>query len=158
MQAELQLPAPLGLPEPLKPSPELLGEVLLEAGRPGDAIEPFEQALRRNPNRSLSVLGRARAAAATGDVHTARTRYRELMVNFEGADAGLPEVDEARRALETPGVMPPSRHPSSAPAAIAIAIVVATIGAAVFVLRRGKVDKNGKADKKGPRIKKRARR
>jgi tetratricopeptide (TPR) repeat protein len=146
VHAELQLPPPLGLPAPLKPSPELLGEVLLEAGRPHEAIEPFEQALMRNPNRSLSVLGRARAAAATGDVATARARYRELLVNFDEADPGLPEVEEAHRALQaqTPVVIPPSRHASSAPAAIAIAIIGAAIGASVFVVRRRKAGKKSK--------------
>src|SRR5262245_59641840 len=50
--AELKLPPPLGLPEPVKPAPELLGEVLVEVGRAREAIEPFQQALRRHPNRS----------------------------------------------------------------------------------------------------------
>ncbi len=63
-QAELKLPAPLGLPAPIKPAPELLGEVLIELGRPGDAIEPFQQALARNANRTLSVQGLAQASAA----------------------------------------------------------------------------------------------
>jgi tetratricopeptide (TPR) repeat protein len=48
------------MPARRPPAPELLGEVLLEVGRPQDAIELFEQALRRNPNRSLSVLGARR--------------------------------------------------------------------------------------------------
>lgn len=62
-QAELKLPPPLGLPAPIKPAPELLGEVLIELGRPGEAIEPFRQALARNANRTLSVQGLARASA-----------------------------------------------------------------------------------------------
>lgn len=63
-QAELTLPPPLGLPAPIKPAPELLGEVLIELGRPGEAVEPFRQALARNANRTLSVQGLARASAA----------------------------------------------------------------------------------------------
>src|SRR5262249_37619990 len=61
---EARLPAPLGLPEPIKPAPELLGELLIEAGRAGEADQYFDAALRRNPRRSLSLAGRARAAAA----------------------------------------------------------------------------------------------
>ena len=95
--AELALPPPLGLPEPVKPAPELLGEVLLEMGKPREAIQPFEQALRRNPNRSLSVLGLARAHAALGQMDAARTRYRELLANYEEADRDLAEIAEARR-------------------------------------------------------------
>jgi len=97
--AELALPPPLGLPEPLKPAPELLGEVLLELARPREAIQPFEQALRRNPNRSLSVLGLARAHAALREIDAARTRYREFLANYDAADADVAEVREARRAL-----------------------------------------------------------
>lgn len=96
---ELALPAPLGLPEPLKPAPELLGEVLLEVGRPTEARAAFEQALRRHANRSLSVLGLARAAAALGRAADARGHYRQLLANFAGADADLPALGEARAAV-----------------------------------------------------------
>ena len=98
-QAEQLLPAPLGLPKPIKPAAELLGEVLTEIGRPREALGPFQQALRRNANRTLSVLGLARAARASGDIPTARAQYAALLRNYAGADAGLPEVSEARAAV-----------------------------------------------------------
>lgn len=97
--AELRLPPPLGLPEPVKPAPELLGEVLVEIGRPREAIQPFEQALARNANRSLAVLGLARAHAAAGDHAAAERRYRELLASFKRADADSPEVAEARSLI-----------------------------------------------------------
>jgi tetratricopeptide (TPR) repeat protein len=99
-RAELALPPPLGLPSPAKPAPELLGEILLEAGRGREAQSSFEQGLGRNPNRSLSVLGLARAAMALGNTDVARQRYRELLANFDEADEDLPEVTEALAALE----------------------------------------------------------
>lgn len=98
-EAELRLPQPVGLPNPVKPAPELLAEVLLELGRPREALAPFRQALRRNANRTLSVLGLARAAAALGDAETARAQYRALLANYEQADADLAELKEARAAL-----------------------------------------------------------
>lgn len=98
-QAEQQLPPPLGLPKPVKPTPELLGEVLIEIGRPREAMASFQQALRRNVNRTLSVLGLARAARASGDMTTARAQYGALLRNYAGADAGLPELNEARAAI-----------------------------------------------------------
>jgi tetratricopeptide (TPR) repeat protein len=61
---ELAMPAPSGPPNPIKPAFELYGEVLLEAGRPKEALAAFEQALLRTPNRTASVAGVARAAAA----------------------------------------------------------------------------------------------
>jgi tetratricopeptide (TPR) repeat protein len=98
-EAEMKLPPPLGLPQPLKPAPELLGEVLIEVGRAREAIEPFEQALRRHPNRSLSVLGLARAYAASGQTDAARTRFRAFLANFDEADGDVAEVGEARRFI-----------------------------------------------------------
>jgi tetratricopeptide (TPR) repeat protein len=98
-RSELDLPAPLGLPVPIKPAPELLGEVLLEAGRAREAIPHFESVLRLHANRSLSVLGLARAAAASGNAAVARQRYEELLKNYDRADADLPEVKEARAAI-----------------------------------------------------------
>jgi tetratricopeptide (TPR) repeat protein len=98
-QAERQLPAPLGLPKPIKPAPELLGEVLLELGRPREAIAAFQQALARNANRTLSVLGYARAAQAIGDTQTALAQYRALAANYARADAALPEANEALAAV-----------------------------------------------------------
>ena len=124
-RAELALPAPFGLPSPPKPAPELLGEVLLEAGRARDAQQSFEQALRRNPNRSLSLLGVARAATASGDGGVARQRYRELLANFDAADADLPELKETRAALEQPNTVP-RRTPFDA----AIWLLAATLASA----------------------------
>ncbi len=94
-RSELDLPAPLGLPIPIKPAPELLGEVLLEAGRAAEAIPLFEAVLRLHANRSLSVLGLARAAAKSGNAAVARQRYQELLQNYDRADADLPELKEA---------------------------------------------------------------
>lgn len=98
--AEQRLPAPLGLPKPIKPVAELLGEVLIETGRPREAIAAFQSALGRNANRTMSVLGLARAAQAGGDMTTALTQYRALMTSYSRADAGLPALDEARAALK----------------------------------------------------------
>jgi tetratricopeptide (TPR) repeat protein len=93
---ERQLPPPLGLPRPIKPASELFGEILLELGRPREAAAAFAQALERWPNRSLSLLGLARASAALGDRAAARRHYQRLLANWRSADAGLLELLEAR--------------------------------------------------------------
>jgi tetratricopeptide (TPR) repeat protein len=93
------LPPPLGPPRPIKPAPELFGEILLELGRPGDAAAAFDRALARWPNRSLSLLGRARAAAALGERESARRHYGRLLLNWRRADPGLPDLKEARSFL-----------------------------------------------------------
>jgi tetratricopeptide (TPR) repeat protein len=100
-RAELDLPAPFGLPEPIKPAPELLGEVLLVAGQPREAAAAFEQALERHTNRTLSVLGLARAETALGRTDMARRHYRQVLANFDRADADLAELTEVRQALKS---------------------------------------------------------
>jgi tetratricopeptide (TPR) repeat protein len=124
--AEGELPPPLGLPQPLKPAPELLGEVLLETGRPREAVEPFERTLKRHANRSLSVLGLARAAMALGDSTTAGRHYQHLLANYEGADGDLPDLLEARTHIE------PGR--GTAPARVNRAVAVALAGSALFAI------------------------
>lgn len=93
---ERELPPPLGPPRPIKPAGELFGEILLEVGRPREAAAELERALARWPNRSLSLLGLARARAALGDRPAARRDYERLLTNWKNADPGLPELNEAR--------------------------------------------------------------
>jgi len=61
---EAALDAPSGPPEPIKPSFELYGELLLDQGRLKDAAAQFEQALVRMPNRRASTQGLERTRAA----------------------------------------------------------------------------------------------
>ena len=96
MALEREQPPPLGPPRPIKPAPELFGEILLELGRPREAAAEFARALARWPNRSLTLLGLARASAALGDRDSARRHYRRLLANWRRADPGLPELQEAR--------------------------------------------------------------
>jgi len=63
---ESSLPAAFGPPVVDKPSNELLGEALLAAGRPDEAEEAFEEALRLAPGRLLSVRGLAAARSDPG--------------------------------------------------------------------------------------------
>ena len=71
---ERTLNAPSGPPDPIKPAFELYGEMLLDAGKPRDAMQAFQQALLRTPKRTPSVLGLARAAQAAGEPTTARAQ------------------------------------------------------------------------------------
>jgi tetratricopeptide (TPR) repeat protein len=88
--------APYGPPTLIKPSHELFGEILLRAGQPKEAIEKFQVALLRQPNRARSLLGLARAFAQSGDTATAKTTYTKLLDQWKDADANLPELREAR--------------------------------------------------------------
>jgi len=54
-------------PGPLAPARELLGDMLMELHRPGDALAEYRAALPKEPNRYHTVDGARRAAAAIGD-------------------------------------------------------------------------------------------
>jgi Flp pilus assembly protein TadD len=91
---ERQLPPPLGPPRPIKPASELAGELLLELGRPREAVAELERALSSWPNRSAILLGLTRAHAALGDKPAARRYAQALVRNWKEADPGLPELSE----------------------------------------------------------------
>src|SRR6185503_19555044 len=76
---EEQTGAPSGPPGIVKPSNELFGEILLRAGKPGEAVEQFKTALLRQPNRARSLLGSARAAAQSGNHAAAAAAYTTLL-------------------------------------------------------------------------------
>jgi pentatricopeptide repeat protein len=92
--------SPSGPPGLIKPSHELYGELMLEAGRPDVAKDQFRIALLRQPNRARSLLGAARAAARSGDERAAATFYSKLLEQWQEADEGLPEKREAQEFLK----------------------------------------------------------
>lgn len=67
-----------GPPLPVKPSHELLGETLLQLGRPREAVRAFKVSLDRTPRRALSFLGLERAAQAAGQEDAAAWAKAEL--------------------------------------------------------------------------------
>lgn len=75
---------PNGAATPIKPSHELLGEVLLELGKPVEAAEAFEATLRRMPNRALALRGAVKAYQAAGRADLAAARRQVLLAVWEG--------------------------------------------------------------------------
>jgi tetratricopeptide (TPR) repeat protein len=94
-----KMPKPIGRPYPVKGADELYGELLLQVGRAKEAVTWFERTLNRTPNRSRAVLGLARAHRNAGNADAARKAYKQFLANWKMADAGLPELKEAREAM-----------------------------------------------------------
>jgi dienelactone hydrolase/tetratricopeptide (TPR) repeat protein len=97
---------PLGPPRWLR-AHERAGALLLASHRTAEAEREYAQALRLTPNRSLALLGLARARLALGDSVGAAFVYRRLAANWRSADADLPALAEVRRgaAMEKPTVL-----------------------------------------------------
>ena len=89
---------PRGSANPIKPLYEMYGELLVDFGRYEDAIEQFETSLLRLPYRPRSLLGMARAQAATGQTDIAAEYYQMLVDIWQGND-GFEGVTEARTYL-----------------------------------------------------------
>jgi cytochrome c-type biogenesis protein CcmH/NrfG len=89
----------------------LLGELLLERGRPREAYRAFENALAREPGRVRALYGAAFAAEQAGDLAAARARYGELVKLMTRADPDRAELRRARAFLsrtETAKALSPS--------------------------------------------------
>jgi len=85
-------------PGALLPLRELLGDMLLEMGRPADALAEYDASLRQAPNRFNGLYGAARAAELANRPARARELYAALLKQcVEGSPR--PELAEARRYL-----------------------------------------------------------
>jgi tetratricopeptide (TPR) repeat protein len=84
----------------LYPLRELLADLLLEAGRPKDALAEYTNALKQYPNRYRGLYGAARAAEASGDTTQAREYYEKLVALSGQADGARPELQRAKTYLD----------------------------------------------------------
>ena len=83
----------------LSPMRELLGELLLEAGRPAEAQREFEASLTSVPNRFRSLAGAGRSAALAGHKAQARLHYEQLLVLARDSDSERAPLKAAREFL-----------------------------------------------------------
>jgi tetratricopeptide (TPR) repeat protein len=65
-------------PGPLAPARELLGDMLMELGRPADALAEYRRTLAKEPGRYRALDGARRAASAVGDATEAAKYAREI--------------------------------------------------------------------------------
>ena len=75
---------PSGAADPIKPSHELLGEMLLRAGKAAEAAKAFDTCLLRTPNRARALHGAALAYGAAGNQQLAAERWATLRSFWTG--------------------------------------------------------------------------
>ena len=83
-------------PGAVLPAREQLGDLLLELGRPAEAMREFEQSLARAPRRLAALYGAARAAKLAGNANGASRYYAALLEVAGKGDGTRAELREAR--------------------------------------------------------------
>jgi tetratricopeptide (TPR) repeat protein len=86
-------------PGPLMPARELLGDLLMELGRPADALPQYEASLAKEPNRFRGLYGAGLAAESAGDQARARAHFEKLAAMCAQSDGTRPELTRARQVL-----------------------------------------------------------
>jgi tetratricopeptide (TPR) repeat protein len=86
-------------PAPTLPADELLGDLLMEIGRPREALEAYKRSLQTTPQRLNGLAGAGRAALAIGDLERAAAHYRALLEST-AQETDRSVVLEARRYVD----------------------------------------------------------
>src|SRR6516162_4654240 len=83
---------------------QLLGEMLLDAQRPREALEAFEAALKNEPARYWELFGAARAAERAGDQERAALLHTQLIRQTQGTDGTRKSNNVANEFLAQHGI------------------------------------------------------
>jgi len=86
-------------PGPIMPARELLGDLLMELGRPADALPQYEASIAKEPNRFRGLYGAGLAAERAGDRARAKAHFEKLAAITAQSDATRPELAHARQAV-----------------------------------------------------------
>ena len=86
-------------PGPVMPARELLGDMLLELGRPAEALPQYEASIAKEPNRFRGLYGAGLAAERAGDRARARVYFEKLAAICAESDGTRPELVQARQTL-----------------------------------------------------------
>jgi tetratricopeptide (TPR) repeat protein len=78
------------------PARELLGDMLLAAGRPAEALAEYEKSQLREPNRYRGLYGAGQAAAQAGNREKARDHFSRL-VRMAGDDVRSTDLQAMRQ-------------------------------------------------------------
>jgi tetratricopeptide (TPR) repeat protein len=82
------------------PAHEMIGDMLLGANKPEEALSEYETTLKTNPGRFDSLYGAAQAAEQAGKHDKASEYYAELVKNCQGATSERAELRHARQVIE----------------------------------------------------------
>jgi hypothetical protein len=87
------------VPGPILPARELLGDMLMELGRPAEALPQYEASIAKEPNRFRGLYGAGLAAERAGDLARARIYFEKLVAMSAPSNGTRAELIYARQAL-----------------------------------------------------------
>jgi tetratricopeptide (TPR) repeat protein len=97
MRVSADLQDKIGQGEVDIPAREMLADILLESGRPQEALVEYRQSLKLSPNRFNGLFNAGRAAEAAGNTTEARRYYAALLKSTDnGSQSDRPEIEHAR--------------------------------------------------------------
>jgi hypothetical protein len=97
LQALTERQAKTGKAEVEIPAGEMLADMLLLSGQPGEALTQYQQSLLSDPNRFNALLAANRAAKQLGRSRLAERYYRTLIANCPHADgSAVKELENAK--------------------------------------------------------------
>jgi hypothetical protein len=86
-------------PGPIKPAREILGDLMMQTGKPADALREYESVIAREPNRLGPTASAAQAAQKSGDARKASYHSARVIDLTAAADTARPEFAQAKRIL-----------------------------------------------------------
>jgi len=111
MRAAADLQDRVGQGEVDIPAREMLADMLLESGKPREALAEYTQAMKLSPNRFNGVFGAGKAAEAAGEPGEAR-RYYAALLKSAGAGSDRPEIARAKTLVTSAASDHTAREPS----------------------------------------------
>jgi hypothetical protein len=84
-------------PGPLRPAHEIFADLLLEMKHYSAAAKEYQTSLQIAPGRFHALYGAAKANEMAGDRENARKHYAELLKVAAKGDAGLPQLEAAKK-------------------------------------------------------------
>jgi tetratricopeptide (TPR) repeat protein len=87
------------VPGPILPARELLGDMLMELGRPAEALPQYEASIAKEPNRFRGLYGAGLAAERGDNQARARAHFETLVAIASPSDGARAELTHAKQVL-----------------------------------------------------------
>ncbi len=87
-------------PGEVLPAKELLGDMLLELNRPSEALEAYEEDLKKHPNRFNGLYGAGLSSARLNNLEKAAYYFGRLTNIANSPNSSRPELEKARLFLK----------------------------------------------------------